>query len=115
MRIVHLGLLGALLGAAVAASLWFEAPWVAYLTTVLGLLAGLSFDRFARIYAAGPDELDAMSQRGLPASGRDYLSLRKKAQRLVKRAGRTAVASAEVSHHADRTTFLPDRLRHLHR
>lgn len=102
MRIVNLGLLGALLGAAIVASLWLEAPWVSYLTTLLGLLAGLSFDRFARIYAADPEELDVMSQRGLPASGRDYLSLRKMAQRLVKRAGRTAIASAEVSHHADR-------------
>lgn len=40
--------------------------------------------------------------RGLPASARDYLSLRRMAQRLVSRAGRTAIALAEVSHHADR-------------
>lgn len=91
-----------LIGATIMAAVLIDASWAPYLTALLGLLAGHSYDRFGRIYRSDGSTLERMSGHGLPASARDYLSLRRMAQRLVSRAGRTAIASVEVSHHADR-------------
>lgn len=93
---------GFLIAVALATAFFLNSVWVPYLTGLLGILAGLSHDRFARIYHGDETTLEGMNKRGLPVSARDYLSLRRMAQRLVSRAGHTAIASAEVSHHADR-------------
>lgn len=102
MRMGSVFLSSSLMVAAVAAAFLLDSVWTPYLTASLGLLAGLGFDRFARIYHANEAVLERIGGKSLPASARDYLSLRRMAQRLVSRAGRTAIASAEVSHHADR-------------
>lgn len=91
-----------LLAAAIAVVHFLNTAWAPHVAIALGLFAGLVHDRFARIYRSDQRTLSALRQRGLPASARDYLSLRQMAQRLISRAGRTAIASAEVSHHADR-------------
>nr|WP_297456765.1 methyl-accepting chemotaxis protein [uncultured Halomonas sp.] len=102
MRIGSVFLTGFLIAAVLAVGFFLDSAWSPYLTGLLGGLAGLSHDRFARIYHSQEAALERMSKRGLPVSARDYLSLRRMAQRLVSRAGRAAIASAEVSHHADR-------------
>ncbi|MBF8221552.1 methyl-accepting chemotaxis protein [Halomonas sp. 328] len=65
---------------------------------VLGLALGLWAPW--RIYRARDEALTASG--GLWAPHRDYASLRRMAQGLLGRASQTAIASAEVSHHADR-------------
>src|SRR5699024_9541779 len=77
-------------------------PLVPFITAFLGLLAGLIFDNLGRIYRSDEMALESMGKPRLSASAGDYLSLRRMAQRLLSRASRTAIASAEVSHHADR-------------
>jgi len=82
---------------------WLQAAWwVPLATLTLGVLAGALYPGLARIYRAGPEVLSTLSSRGMSREARDYLSLRQMAQRLVGRASSTAIASAEVSHHADR-------------
>ncbi|MDC8803693.1 methyl-accepting chemotaxis protein [Halomonas pacifica] len=67
---------------------------------VLGLAVGLWGPW--RVYRARGEALTAGPQRGVLAPGRDYFSLRRMAQGLLGRASQTAIASAEVAHHADR-------------
>lgn len=91
-----------LLATCVTVALFFNHPLVPYITALLGLLAGLIFDRLGRIYHSDEVALENLRGPRLSDSAGDYLSLRRMAQRLVSRASRTAIASAEVSHHADR-------------
>jgi methyl-accepting chemotaxis protein len=90
------------LSAALAVARYVSSDWAVYAAIGLGVLAGLGFDRLARIHAGDEDTLARMGAFGLSASARDYLSLRRMAQRLVRRGGHTAIASAEVSQHADK-------------
>ncbi|GAB2800196.1 methyl-accepting chemotaxis protein [Halomonas shantousis] len=82
----------------------YDASWAPYAAILPGFLAGLLLGagRLARLYGASEETLERLGGRGLGPALRDYLSLRRMAHRLVRRAGRTAIASAEVSHHADR-------------
>jgi len=96
------GLCVLLVAAAFAAATYLEPAWRAYVAALLGLLAGLCHDRFGAIYHGDETRLERMNRRGRPAATRDYLSLRRMAYRLVRRGGRTAIVSAEVSQHADR-------------
>lgn len=88
--------------AALAVARYVDDAWAIYAAIALGLLAGLSFDRLGRIHASDESGLARIGTLGLSASARDYLSLRRMAHRLVRRGGHTAIASAEVSQHADR-------------
>ncbi|KXS39351.1 MULTISPECIES: methyl-accepting chemotaxis protein [Modicisalibacter] len=98
-RLLCLGLVVLACGLA----LWSGAGWGAPLATLgLGMLAGGLYPRMERIYRADPEALSTFSARGMSRAARDYLSLRQMGQRLVGRASSTAIASAEVSHHADR-------------
>lgn len=54
-----------------------------------------------RIYQLDGDALAQFSETGLTAAEQDYLSLKQMASRLAERASRTAISTAEVSHHAD--------------
>ncbi len=69
-----------------------------------GLLLGLGLGLWGpwRIYRTRGEALTGSGARGAWAPSRDYFSLRRMAQGLLGRASQTAIASAEVSHHADR-------------
>ncbi|RDB43385.1 methyl-accepting chemotaxis protein [Halomonas sp. DQ26W] len=56
----------------------------------------------ASIYRANAATLETQGIRTLLPATRDYLSLRRMAHGLIRQASNTAIASAEVSHHADR-------------
>lgn len=93
--LVPLGLLGL--------SVWLasQANMLPYLAVACAVLAGagLMLSALQSVYSADQNRL-AMPTRGLKPL-RDYASLRAMAYRLMNRASRTAIASAEVSHYAD--------------
>lgn len=94
----------ALVAVAVGVVSLVSAPWGSYLAVLLGALAGAgaALAGSVSVYAADRKTLaEGRQQPWLPPQ-RDYLSLKRMAHRLITRAGRTAIASAEVSHHADR-------------
>ncbi|WP_081948810.1 methyl-accepting chemotaxis protein [Litchfieldella xinjiangensis] len=76
-------------------------PYLAILLAILGGM-GLAMAGMLSIYRAGGNALAETRRQPLFGPQRDYLSLKRMAHRLIGRAGRTAIASAEVSHHADR-------------
>lgn len=90
--------------AAVLPLVLLRADWPFYLALGLAWLSGgvLFTIGMATVHAAGATALKRDGWRGWLPPVRDYLSLRRMAHDLVGRAGSTAIASAEVSHHADR-------------
>ncbi|MFY0988905.1 methyl-accepting chemotaxis protein [Halomonas sp. C05BenzN] len=80
-----------------------RADWPLYLALGLAWLSGaLCFIHgMAAVHGADAVALREGRLRGWLPPVRDYLSLRRMAHDLVARAGSTAIASAEVSHHAD--------------
>jgi methyl-accepting chemotaxis protein len=54
-----------------------------------------------RIYQADGQELLSLSAQDMQPAEADYLSLKKMASRTAQTASRTAISTAEVSHHAD--------------
>lgn len=94
----------ALAAAAVAALNLVPGLWGNYLSMLLAALGGASMMSAGAlsIYSADGDILAAKGKQPWFPPQHDYLSLKGMAHRLIKRAGRTAIASAEVSHHADR-------------
>ncbi|GHC26354.1 methyl-accepting chemotaxis protein [Aidingimonas halophila] len=77
---------------------------VVYLSLGMAALAGagLTVGSFWSIYASDSKALAADKRLGWISPQRDYRSLRGMAHRLMQRASSTAIASAEVSFHADR-------------
>ncbi|MGQ4876954.1 methyl-accepting chemotaxis protein [Billgrantia sp. LNSP4103-1] len=78
--------------------------WQGLFGPVLGLVAGaaMALSGLAAVYRADADTLaNGRLHAWLPMT-RDYLSLRRMAHGLIRQASTTAIASAEVSHHADR-------------
>ncbi|WP_245948025.1 methyl-accepting chemotaxis protein [Billgrantia montanilacus] len=78
--------------------------WQAYLGLGLAALAGCLFSLagLASVYRAGAATLETQGIKAWLPATRDYLSLRRMAHGLIRQASNTAIASAEVSHHADR-------------
>jgi methyl-accepting chemotaxis protein len=78
------------------------ADWLAWPGLGLGLVAGaaLALNGPAAVYRANREALET-SRAFLPIT-RDYLALRRMAHGLIHQSSATAIASAEVSHHADR-------------
>ncbi|PWV80471.1 methyl-accepting chemotaxis protein [Halomonas sp. A11-A] len=78
-------------------------PWTPWLALPLAAVAGALalYARMLRVYALPAAELKARRRAWLP-SVQDYLALRRLGHDLVGRTGVAAIASAEVSHHADR-------------
>ena len=76
-----------------------------------GVLAGALFalSGVVGVFRAGANELEAERVSAWLAPTRDYLSLRRMAHGLIHRASNTAIASAEVSHHADQMDQRLDR------
>lgn len=77
--------------------------WLAGVALLLAALAGAGFALAGgyAIYAARTEPCSPAGRYG-PAPLGDYRALKSMAYRLMGRASRTAIASAEVSHHADR-------------
>lgn len=98
----------ALVGAALGMWLALDGTswWLRGVGVLVAMLAGGWFGAkggvAGRLYRADGERLEAFGGRGFSQAMRDYLSLRRMAHRLVGRASRTAIAAAEVSHHADR-------------
>lgn len=94
----------AMVAVAIAILQTVSAAWAGYAAMLLAALAGacLALAGALSVYTASGDSLATKSERPWFPPQRDYLSLKRMAHRLISRAGRTAIASAEVSHHADR-------------
>ncbi|MCE8024662.1 methyl-accepting chemotaxis protein [Halomonas sp. MCCC 1A11058] len=78
--------------------------WHAYAGLGFGLVSGAvwALSGMAAVYRADANTLaEGHFHTWLPFT-RDYLSLRRMAHGLIRQASATAIASAEVSHHADR-------------
>ncbi|WP_242597606.1 methyl-accepting chemotaxis protein [Billgrantia antri] len=104
MRILMLLLAAVALAAGFLIGYRGGAEWQALLSVGLASTAGamLVLSGLAGIHRAGADSLaNDRFHVWLPVS-RDYLSLRRMAHGLIQQASTTAIASAEVSHHADR-------------
>ncbi|GGX78429.1 chemotaxis transducer [Litchfieldella qijiaojingensis] len=93
-----------LVAVAVAVFHFIPEPWGSYLAMLLSALAGagLALVGAISVYLANEDTLAGKGRQPWLPPQRDYHSLKRMAHRLIKSAGRTAIASAEVSHHADR-------------
>ncbi|MDR5905985.1 methyl-accepting chemotaxis protein [Franzmannia qiaohouensis] len=80
----------------------FQAAWALALALLMAALggAGVMLARSCAVYAAGEEPASGGKSGASPLA--DYRSLKAMAYRLMGRASRTAIASAEVSHHADR-------------
>ena len=79
------------------------AGWQGLFPILLGLLAGigLALSGATAVFRADADTLANDRYRAWLPSTRDYFSLRRMAHGLIRQASSTAIASAEVSHHAD--------------
>lgn len=104
MRILMLLLAAAALVGGLFLARLGGAGWQAFSGIGLGVVAGLALglSGMAAVYRANADALaNGRMVAWLPVT-RDYLSLRQMAHGLIRQASTTAIASAEVSHHADR-------------
>ncbi len=103
MRILMYLLAAVSLAGGLSLSYSTGAAWLALPPVLLGALAGglLAQAGLVGVYRAGADALEqGRVSAWLPVT-RDYLSLRRMAHGLIHQASTTAIASAEVSHHAD--------------
>lgn len=90
--------------AGVATQLWLSLSWGSWLAMALSALAGALalFSGLVGVYALPAEALKGGRRRAWLAPLHDYLALRRLGHDLVGRTGVAAIASAEVSHHADR-------------
>ncbi|WP_445001240.1 methyl-accepting chemotaxis protein [Halomonas mongoliensis] len=91
--------------AAAAGSLQFApTPWGGWVALLFAGLAGalLLYASLLAVHNASAERLVSMGLRAWLPPLKDYLSLRRLGHHLVRRTGVAAIASAEVSHHADR-------------
>src|SRR5690554_4467739 len=90
------------------------AGWQGLLPMGLGLLAGasLALSGAVGVFRANADELVNSRHVSWLSSTRDYFSLRRMAHGLIRQASSTAIASAEVSHHADTMDQRLERQQH---
>jgi len=70
-------------------------------TTAQGSGKQAKANNLQRIYQADGQELSSLSVQDMQPAEVDYLSLKKMASKLAQTASRTAISTAEVSHHAD--------------
>ncbi|SDJ80422.1 methyl-accepting chemotaxis protein [Billgrantia gudaonensis] len=107
--IVLAGLLA--LGAGLILSVIAGAGLLGVFTLLLGLVGGasLSLSGMLGVFSASAERLESGRIAAWLPMTRDYLSLRRMAHGLIERASNTAIASAEVSHHADQMDRRLDR------
>jgi len=88
--------------------------WQGLLPVGLGLLAGasLALSGSVAVFRANADDLVNGRHVSWLSSTRDYFSLRRMAHGLIRQASSTAIASAEVSHHADTMDQRLERQQH---
>src|SRR5690554_7760767 len=77
--------------------------WQGLLAITLALLAGalVALNGAVAVFRANAATLENRRHASWLSSTRDYFSLRRMAHGLIRQASSTAIASAEVSHHAD--------------
>lgn len=111
MRTLMLFLAAASLASGLFLIQWSGAGWQSFVSLGLGLMAGvaLAVSGVLAIYRASAETLAHGGIAAWSPITRDYLSLRQMANGLIRQASTTAIASAEVSHHADNMDQRLDR------